>query len=99
MAEVLAMATTVEDNPGRRRFEVLVDGELAGFATYLDRDGVVLITHSEVDPKFRGRGLGAELARQTLGLLRERRARVVPACPFFANYVLEHPEYDDILES
>ncbi len=36
----------------------------------------MVITHSEVDRKFRGQGLGNELARRTLDLLRERGAEV-----------------------
>jgi len=91
------MDVQVQDNPARGRFEILVDGELAGLATYRVRDGVVIVTHSEVDPRFRGRGLAGELARQTLDTLRERGNQVVPACPFFAKYVAEHPEYDDIV--
>jgi len=92
------MDAKVQDNPDRDRFEVIVDGQVAGFATYRVRDGLVLITHSEVDPQYQGQGVGGELARQTLDTLRERGARVVPACPFFAEYVIRHPEYDDILE-
>jgi predicted GNAT family acetyltransferase len=91
------MDVQVLDNPDRGRFELLVDGEPAGQAAYRVRDGVVIVTHSEVDPAFRGRGLAGELARQTLDTLRERGDRVVPACPFFAKYVGEHPEYDDIV--
>jgi len=91
------MDVQVQDNPGQHRFEVLADGELAGLARYRVRDGVVVVTHSEVDPKFRGHGLASELARQTLDTLRERGDKVVPACPFFAKYVAEHPEYDDIV--
>jgi predicted GNAT family acetyltransferase len=91
------MDVQVQDNPDRGRFELLVDGEPAGQAAYRVRDGVVIVTHSEVDPAFRGRGLAGELARQTLDTLRERGDRVVPACPFFAKYVGEHPEYDDIV--
>jgi predicted GNAT family acetyltransferase len=92
------MDVQVQDNPDRSRFEILLDGELAGLATYRVRDGVVIVTHSEIDPSFRGHGLASELARQTLDTLRERGDRVVPACPFFAKYVVEHPEYDDIVE-
>jgi predicted GNAT family acetyltransferase len=92
------MDVQVQDNPDRSRFEILLDGELAGLATYRVRDGVVIVTHSEIDPGFRGHGLASELARQTLDTLRERGDRVVPACPFFAKYVVEHPEYDDIVE-
>ena len=91
------MDVQVQDNPDRSRFEILVDGELAGLAAYRVRDGVVIVTHSEIDPSFRGRGLAGELARQTLDTLRERGNRVVPACPYFAKYVAEHPEYDDII--
>jgi uncharacterized protein len=88
----------VRDNPERHRFELLVDGEVGGLADYLLRPGVVVVVHSEVDRKFRGQGLGNELARRTLDQLRERAVKVVPACPFFARYVSEHPEYDDLIQ-
>jgi uncharacterized protein len=93
------MDVQVRDNPDKGRFELLLDGELAGQAVYRVRDGVVIVTHSEVDPRFRGQGLAGELARQTLDTLRDRGKRVVPACPFFAKYVSEHHEYDDIIEN
>jgi predicted GNAT family acetyltransferase len=92
------MDVQVQDNPGRSRFEIRVDGEPAGLATYRVRDGVVVVDHIEIDPRFRGRGLGTELTRQTLDTLRDRGDRVVPACPFFAAFVSEHPEYDDLVE-
>jgi predicted GNAT family acetyltransferase len=88
----------VQDDPGKNRFEILVDGAVGGFAAYRVKDGVVIITHSEIDRAFRGQGLGGQLAGRTLDQLRERGARVVPACPFFAEYVAGHHEWDDILE-
>lgn len=91
------MDAKVQDNPDRHRFEIIVDGEIGGVALYRVRDGVVVITHSEVDDVYQGQGLGAELARQTLDQLRERGAKVVPACPFFAAYVRKHHEYDDLI--
>lgn len=87
----------VQDNPGRHQFELLVDGEVAGLAAYRESDGVVTVTHSEVNPRFRGQGLANELARRTLDQLRERGVKVVPLCPFFAHYVSEHHEYDDLI--
>jgi predicted GNAT family acetyltransferase len=89
----------VRDDPDGHRFELLVDGEVGGLAAYRVRDGVVAITHSEVDRRFRGQGLGNELARRTLDLLRSRGVRVQVICPFFARYVSEHHDWDDILES
>lgn len=87
----------VQDNPAESQFDLLVDGEHAGLAAYRLRGSVVVITHSEVDRRFRGQGLANELARRTLDQLRERGVKVVPMCPFFARYVGEHPEYDDII--
>jgi len=90
----------VRDNADNHRFELLVDGETAGLAMYRHRgDDIVVVTHSEVGPAFLGRGLGNELAQRTLELIRSRGQKVVPICPFFARYVEEHPEYDDIVVS
>jgi len=88
----------VQDDPGQSRFEILVDGTVGGFAAYRIRDDRVIITHSEIDRRFRGQGLGGQLAEQTLDQLRDRGVRVVPACPFFAGYVAEHHQWDDILD-
>ena len=93
------MDTEIRDNPDERRYELFADGALAGFAAYRVRDGHTVITHSEVDRAYRGKGLGSVLAQQTLDLLRAQGARVVPACPFFAKYVAEHPEYNDLIEA
>jgi predicted GNAT family acetyltransferase len=89
----------VRDVPEAHRFELLVDGVVSGKADYRVRDGVTAVTHSEVDPSLRGQGMGDELARRTLDLLRERGATVLPLCPFFAHYVSKHPEYDDLMAS
>jgi predicted GNAT family acetyltransferase len=91
------MDAKVHDNTDRHRFEVIVDGKLGGFADYRTRNGLVTITHSQVDPTYRGQGVGGQLAKQTLDMLRERGVKVVPVCPFFAEYVAQHPEYDDIV--
>jgi uncharacterized protein len=91
------MDATVQDNPARHRFELLLDGEIAGFADYREHDGAVMIVHGEVDRAHRGRGLGSILARQTLDALRERGEKVIPSCPFFAQYVADHPEYNDLV--
>lgn len=93
------MDMSVQDDTERHRFEIEVDSELGGFAAYQVRDGHVVLTHTQVDPRHRGRGVGQELARRTLDLLRERGARVVPSCPFFAKYIAEHPEYEDLLDA
>ncbi|WP_430780134.1 GNAT family N-acetyltransferase [Actinoplanes sp. G11-F43] len=87
----------VRDNSAEHRFELVVDGDVGALATYRVRDGVVTILHTETHPSMRGRGLAGELARQTLDQIRARGERVVPACPFFREFIGEHPEYQDLV--
>jgi predicted GNAT family acetyltransferase len=88
----------VKDDAAQHRFELLVDGEVAGKAVYQARPGAIIVTHSEVDPRFRGQGLANELARRTLDQIRERDLRVVPLCQVFSQYVEKHPDYQDMVE-
>src|SRR5690606_27260703 len=58
---IRGVGVLVEDNPARRRFEILVDDALAGCTTYEQRPGAVVLVRTEVDPSFAGRGVGTAL--------------------------------------
>ncbi|MFJ4851055.1 MULTISPECIES: GNAT family N-acetyltransferase [unclassified Streptomyces] len=97
------MAARVADNPDKSRFELFdaVDEggeeELAGFAEYhLYRNEIAFI-HTEVDPRFGGRGLGGVLARAALDAARDRELRVLPFCPFIRAWIGKHPEYVELV--
>ena len=84
--------------PARSRYEAHLDGELAGFAEYRLGDGVVTFTHTEVDDRFEGRGVGSALARFALDDVRaDGSRRVVPLCPFIKRWIDRHPEYADLV--
>lgn len=87
----------VADNHERRRYEALVDGEVAGASYYRDGDGVRVLTHTEVADEFEGRGVGSRLIAGALDDIRTRGLRVRPLCPFAAAYVERHPEYADLV--
>lgn len=91
------MNVLVADNPARRRFEILVDGCLAGFAAYDVREDAIVFTHTEVEPAFEGKGVGSRLAAGALDQVRERGEKVVVRCPFISAYIKKHPEYDDLV--
>jgi uncharacterized protein len=83
--------TTVERNEQRKRYEVRVDGEVGGFLLYRPApDGRVILPHTEVDPAFKGQGLGSILAAEALADLARRGDVIVPECPFVAHYLTEH---------
>lgn len=91
------MNVLVEDNPARRRFELLVDGSLAGYAEYQMLPDTVVFTHTEVDASYQGKGVGSDLVRAALDQVRERGEQVVPRCPFIAAYIDRHPQYADLV--
>jgi predicted GNAT family acetyltransferase len=90
-------AVEVADNPDASRYEITVDGRLAGFADYHARPGRLVFTHTEVDDEFEGQGLGSRLVRGALDSARAAGLRVVPRCPFVARYIQRHPEYRDLV--
>jgi uncharacterized protein len=92
------MSTEITDNAGEGRYEIRVDGGLAGFAEYERRDGAVVFTHTEVDPAFEGRGIGGALARGALDDVRAKGDPVVPLCPFIKKWIGKHPDYQDLVK-
>jgi predicted GNAT family acetyltransferase len=88
----------VKDNPELHRFELEVEGHLA-IAAYRKADDVVTFVHTEVPDAIAGRGVGSELARGALELVRARGERIVARCSFIAAYVRRHPEFSDLAAS
>jgi predicted GNAT family acetyltransferase len=89
----------VTENAAELRWELHVDGRLAGVLDYR-RDGSVLdLHHTEVLPSLRNRGLGEVLVRGALDDVRSRGERVVPSCPFVAAFVRRNPEYADLVSA
>jgi uncharacterized protein len=87
----------VRDNPAEQRYEIWVDGEPAGFARYQRMGDDLALTHTEIDVRFEGQGLGSALARSILDSLREAGTKVLPYCPFVRGYIDHHPEYLDLV--
>lgn len=90
---------TVTRNDEAHRFEAELDGEVAGFAMFEQRDGVIEFTHTEVDDRFEGRGVGSALVRQALDQVRADGLEVVATCAFVKSYIERHEEYADLLAS
>lgn len=91
------MEPRVVDVPERSVFEILVDGEVAGFAEYRRGDGEISLTHTEVDPAYEGHGIGSRLARAVLDTARAEKLAVLPYCPFIKGWIAKHPEYTDLV--
>ena len=91
------MDIDVVDVPERSRFEIRVDGDVAGFAEYRPRRGLIAFIHTLIDPRFEGRGLASQLVRTALSDARSDGLSVLPFCPFVRSYIANHTEYLDLV--
>ena len=87
----------INDAEDRRRYEIALDGEAAGFAEYSRRKGLVALLHTEIDDRFEGRGLGGKLVAFALDDARAESLEVLPFCPFVSGYIEKHREYESLV--
>jgi predicted GNAT family acetyltransferase len=90
---------TVADNPERSRYEIRVDGVVAGFAAYVRHPDHRNFTHTEIGSEYGGQGLGGRLVAGALADVRATGGRIVASCPFVKSYLDKHPEYNDLVAS
>jgi predicted GNAT family acetyltransferase len=91
------MTTSVQDNAAESRFEITVDGDLAGYVDYrLDGDEYAL-PHTRVFPQFGGRGVGGQLIAGALTEIASRGGSVLPYCPFVPKVIRDNPEFLELV--
>jgi hypothetical protein len=87
----------VVHNPELARYEIHVDGKVAGFTQYRQRGDVIDFVHTEIDDAYEGHGLGGQLARGALDAVRAEGRRVIATCPFIRGWIEKHEDYQDLL--
>lgn len=90
-------AIEIAEVPERHRYEARIEGAVAGVAMIRRRPGLVIFLHTEVDPRYEGRGVGSALAKGSLDLVRAAGDRVEPRCPFIAAWIRRHKDYADLV--
>ncbi|MBF8192336.1 N-acetyltransferase [Nonomuraea sp. K274] len=93
------MPIEIVDNSTESRFEILVDGKVAGFADYRLLPTKIVFTHTEVLHAYEGKGLAGRLVRHALQASADTGLRVVPLCPYVAKYIDRHPEFKELLDT
>ncbi|MEY2436863.1 MAG: uncharacterized protein QOH64_1448 [Acidimicrobiaceae bacterium] len=93
------MSNEVRHNAEASRYELYVDGELAGIAEYTITGDRIVFPHTEIDPSRRGQGLGAELVRGALDDVKPTGRAVVPRCWYVAEFIDANPEYQPLLKT
>jgi len=83
---------SVVRNESGNRYEVRVDGELAGFTQYVVKGDDLVFVHTEIDDAYAGQGLATQLATGALDDVVANGKTIVPVCPFIAKFVLRHKD-------
>ena len=86
------MSISILKNNELNRFEIYSDGELAGFVEYKVSNQMISYTHTEIDPKFGGQGLGSQLIKEALDEALEQNLEVAPYCSFVSAYIKKNSE-------
>jgi predicted GNAT family acetyltransferase len=91
------VGANVIDNRLGSRFELHLDGEVAGILDYRRDTGAVSFVEVTTDLRRAGQGLGLMLVRQALDAVSAEGLSVVPVCPFVRDFILRHPVYLDLV--
>ena len=91
------MDVQVRDAPDEHEFQAVSDGVVIGFSVYDTLGSSVVFTHTEIDPRFEGKGVGSTLVKTALDQVRASGRDVVALCPYVKGWIARHPDYQDLL--
>ncbi|WP_210505395.1 GNAT family N-acetyltransferase [Naasia sp. SYSU D00057] len=88
----------VRHEPEHDRYTLFLGDETAGVAQYQEHGDWRVFTHTVVDDRYEGMGLGSRLVRYALDDTKAAGRRIVPRCPFVRAYVEKHHDWDDLVD-
>ena len=89
---------SVRDDPLASRFELRVNGVLAGYVSYRDARSGRAFEHTVIATEYQGMGLASRLIRHALDEARATGRNVLPFCPFVRSFIQQHPAYVDLVD-
>lgn len=93
MTQGSQLTTEIRDNTSLDRFELYVDGLLAGVAAYQDTAAERALVHTEIYPRYAGQGYGRVLVQGVLDRTAEQGFGVLPLCAMVHHFVESRPRY------
>ena len=92
MTSISDVAPVIVDNVDRDRYELLLDGEVAGYVTYHRSEGHLHIASTVTLPPHRGQGLASQLVEHVIDDARRDGLSVTTGCWFVQDWLAAHPE-------
>ena len=89
---------TVTHDAAAHRFEADLGPDGVAYLAYAPAgDKVIDLLHTVVPDAAQGRGVGSELAAAAFDHARSAGLRVIPTCPFVAEWLREHPDMTNLV--
>jgi predicted GNAT family acetyltransferase len=86
-----------QDENGKGKFFMLEGNDKVAEMVFTERQGTLIVHHTEVSPKAEGKGLAKELLSAMVQYARDKKLQVVPLCAFVHAQFRRHPDqYRDI---
>lgn len=81
-------------------FAVATEGNTtAGTMTYsISNNGFIIIDYTEVDPAFKGKGVGKQLLYNIVDMARAKQIKILPLCPFASAMFKKLTDIQDVLK-
>ena len=86
-----------EHSGHRGAFVWMEDGERLAVMSYTVAGSRVIIDHTDVDDRLRGKGAGKQLVKSAVEWARADKVQLMPLCPFARSVFEKTPEYSDVL--
>ncbi|MGV3590027.1 MAG: GNAT family N-acetyltransferase [Adhaeribacter sp.] len=86
-------------NNGKKGFFMATENNAeAGMMVYTwAGDTKIIIEHTEVNPAFKGQGVGQEMLLSAVKYARENHIKILPLCPFARSVFEKNEELQDVL--
>ncbi|MBE7641285.1 MULTISPECIES: GNAT family N-acetyltransferase [Salegentibacter] len=79
-------------------FKAVESGKQAGKIEYTwAGKNKFIVDHTEVNPEFKGKGVGKKLVQATVNFAKENKLKVIPLCPFAKSVIEKTSEFQEIL--
>ncbi len=95
---VFSMEIKQKEEGPKGKFYIELEGEELALMTYVwSGDDRIIIDHTEVSEKLKGKSAGKLLLAKTVEFAREKAIKILPLCPFARSVFDKTSDFNDVL--
>lgn len=93
------MKIKITESKTKGTAEAVENGVIAGEMTYsIASDEYIIVDHTEVNPEFKGQGVGKKLLAEIVDMARTKNIKILPLCPFVKAMFERNDDIQDVLK-